>query len=214
MKKIDNSARTKISHQISEVEKSCESELVCLITQRSARYVLFPLLIAAFIALIFPVLQPFANMLGADGITLTFQYQTVLFLVLAALFVFTPLRHKLTPKWLKQQNCDRYSREQFFGHHLHETTSRNAILIFVSWDERFVTVVADKGINERVQQGDWDQLIAGFIADIRNDDVEKGFLRIIRGAGDLLIKHFPSQTPKQDALPNHLLEPAAPDYLS
>lgn len=208
MKKIDDDSKTQIRDRIAEVERNCESELVCLVTTRSARYVLFPLLIAAVSALFMPIIGLFF-----DG-AVNFQHQTVLFVILAALFVFTPLSHKLTPKWLKQQNCDRSSVEQFFRQKLHETKSRNAILIFVSWDEKFVTVVADRGINQEVQQGDWDKLIADFILDVKANEMERGFLQIIGGAGDLLASNFPVKTTKVDELPNHLIELQGSDYVS
>ncbi|MCK0143800.1 hypothetical protein [Aliiroseovarius sp. F20344] len=208
MKSIDETSRSKIRDSIAEVERQCESELVCLVTRRSARYVLFPLFMAAITALFMPILEPFTQF----GIT--FTHQTVLFILLASLFVFTPLGHKLTPKLLKQQNCQRYATEQFFRHQLHETKLRSAILIFVSWDEKFVTVVADKGINEKVQQREWDKLIGDFIRDVKGNELERGFLQIIAGAGEMLLKHFPVTSAKTDELPNHLIELDGPSYMS
>jgi putative membrane protein len=214
MNKIDEAARSNIRIKIAEAEKHCDSEIVCLISQRSARYVLFPLLIAALIALVMPVAEVFAGMAGYLDVTITFQHQTILFILLAALFVFTPLRLKLTPKWQRQQNCDRFSTEQFFKRKLHETTLRNAVMIFVSWDEKYVTVIADKGINEKVQQADWDRLVSDFVTHVKAGDVEVGFLKIIGGAADLLITHFPATTTKTDELSNHLVELNGPEYLS
>lgn len=154
MRKIDDTTRKLIKDRIADVEKSCESELVCLVTKRSARYVVYPLLTAAVLSLILPITQALAGLLGFPGFVLTFQLQTIFFAILAIVFTCTPVGHMVTPRWLKKQNCDRYSTEQFFRHHLHETRARNAILIFVSWEEKYVTIVADKGINERVQQSD------------------------------------------------------------
>jgi putative membrane protein len=214
MRKIDTATKTLIQERIADVEKACDSELVCLLTKRSARYVLYPLLTAAVLALMLPLAQALAWLLGFDNFVLRFQHQTIAFAILATLFTLTPLNHMVTPKWLKQQNCERYSAEQFFRHHLHETPARNAILIFVSWEEKFVTIIADKGINERVQQSDWDSLITGFVTAIKADDMANGFLSIIGGAGDLLIKHFPLDSPKTNDLPNHLIELDGAPYIS
>lgn len=208
MKSIEVTSKVKIRDRIAEVERQCESELVCLVTRRSARYVMFPLLMASIAALFVPIVGVFTE------VAITFTHQTALFMVLASLFVFTRLGLMLTPKWLKQQNCDRYSTEQFFRHKLHETKLRNAVLIFVSWDEKFVTVVADKGINEKVKQGDWNKLIADFIHDIKGNELERGFLQIIGGAGEILEKFFPVETTKPDELPNHLIELDVPGYVS
>ena len=120
----------------------------------------------------------------------------------------------LTPKWLKQQNCSRYSSEQFFAHRLHETSERNAVLIFVSWNEKFVTVVADKGINDKVQQGSWHALVDEFIRDVKANELERGFLQIVGSAGELLVENFPTESLGSDELPNHLIEMDGPVYLS
>lgn len=214
MRKIDEATKALIIERIADVEKTCDSELVCLVTRRSARYLLYPLLTAAILSLMLPLTQAFAELFGFHDFTLRFQHQTIFFAILAILFTCTPIRHMVTPKWLQHQNCARYSTEQFFRHQLHETRARNAILIFVSWDEKYVTIVADKGINERVQQADWDDLILGFVNAIKADDMASGFLSIIGGAGDLLIKHFPVENPKTDELPNHLIELDAATYVS
>lgn len=214
MKKLDDTAKRKLSNRIAEVERACESELVCLITKQSARYILFPLLIAALCALFMPAIQFLAGGAGVSGFAITFQHQAIVFVGLAAFFVCTPLAQLLTPKWLKQQNCERHSTEQFFRQKLHNTKDRNAILIFVSWGERYVTIVADKGINEKVQQTDWDDLISNFATEIKAGELESGFLNIIGGAGDLLKQHFPVTAPKTDELPNHLIELNGAPYIN
>ena len=214
MRKIDEATKALIQQRIADVEKTCDSELVCLVTRRSAQYVLYPLLTAAILSLMLPLTQAFVGLFGFHDFTLRFQHQTIFFAALAILFTCTPIRQMVTPKWLQQQNCARYSTEQFFRQQLHETRARNAILIFVSWDEKYVTIVADKGINEQVQQSDWDDLISGFVNAIKADDMANGFLSIIGGAGDLLINHFPVESPKTDELPNHLIELDAAPYVS
>lgn len=214
MRKIDDATKALIQVRIADVERTCDSELVCLVTKRSARYVIYPLLIAAILSLMLPLTQAVAGWFGFHDFTLSFLHQTTFFAVLAFLFTCTPIRHMVTPKWLQHQNCARYSTEQFFRNHLHETRARNAILLFVSREERYVTIVADKGINERVKQSDWDDLILGFVSALKADDMANGFLSIIDGAGDLLIKHFPVESPKTDELPNHLIELDTAPYIS
>lgn len=214
MQKIDAATKALIQDRIAEVEKTCDSELVCLITKRSARYVIYPLLTAAILALMLPLTEPLAILFGWPGFTLTFQHQTAFFVILAFAFTLTPIRDMVTPKWLQHQNCARYSTEQFFRQHLHETPARNAVLIFVSWEEKYVTIVADKGINEKVRQSDWDALIAGFVTALKAGDMANGFSSIIGGAGDLLIQHFPLETPKTNDLPNHLIELNETPYIS
>lgn len=214
MRKFDDVTRALIQQKISEVETRCDSELVCLVTRRSARYLIYPLLVAAILSLLLPVTEGLAGLAGFDNVPLRFEDQLMFFVLCALLFCLTPLRGVVTPRWLKSQNCQRYGNELFFRHHLHETSRRNGILVFVSWEERHVAIIADKGINDRVPQSAWDDLISDFVTSIKADDMATGFLSIIGGAGDLLIRHFPKDEPAKNELANHLIEVNAVPYVS
>ena len=214
MQKIDDATKALISDRIAEVEKQCEGELVCLMTRRSARYVFYPILIAALCSMLLPFAAVFAENAGLGAPDIGFVHQTFAFVILALVLTLTPASHLVAPKWLKRQNCDRYSTEQFFRHQLHETRARNGVLIFVSWEEKYVTIIADKGINEKVRQSDWDGLIANFVAAIRRGDLAEGFVSIVGGAGDLLTTHFPSQAGTADELSNHLITEDGAPYIS
>ena len=93
---VTDAMRADIRKAVEELEKVTTGEMVCVVTQSSARYVLFPLLWAALISLLLPLANPLL-FTGAEGFTVTFAEQSGLFVILAALFVLTPLRHKVTP---------------------------------------------------------------------------------------------------------------------
>jgi len=214
MQKLDNDSKSRISSKIADIERKTNSELICLIAPQSARYFFFPLFLSALVALFSPILEPIIVSLGFTEFMYTFEHQTIFFLLLAALFMFTPFNMFLTPKWLRTQNCTRFSVEQFFAHRVDETKDRSGVLIFVSWKERFVTVVADKGITEKVDQAAWDDLIIGFTQHVKNKKIEQGFLEMIDKSGRLLIDNFPAKAINEDELPNHLIEITRPNYIS
>lgn len=214
MQNISDDTKTKIRNKIAEIERQTNSELVCIITRKSARYVFFPLIMAALIALFLPALEIAGHIFGYHEKVLTFQHQTIAFVVLALLFLFTPLNCFLTPRWIRHQNCNRYCTEQFFVHGLHETENRSAILFFVSWDEKFVRIIADKGINEKIDQDVWIDLVKDFIVKVKAKEIEAGFLNSIEKAGALLIKNFPAHAASNDEISNHLIILARPEYVS
>ena len=96
MNNIDDEAKKRIREKIALIEAQSNSELVCLITKRSARYVFFPLLMAAIAALFFPALQPLADTFGYPDFAITYQHQQFCFWslpqVLCSLRLVTCLR--------------------------------------------------------------------------------------------------------------------------
>lgn len=212
--RISDETQTKIQSRIAEIEKQTTCELICLITQKSARYVFCPLFIAALLSLFLPVLEIAWDFFGYSEIALTFQHQAIAFVLLSSLLAFTPFNRLLTPKWVMRQNCDRYCMEQFFAHKLNETTGRNAILFFVSWDEKFVRVIADKAIHDKVDQKIWDEIVKDFIAKAKSKSIEDGFIGSIEKAATILIENFPADALKNDELPNHLIVLSGPEYVA
>ena len=92
------------------------------------------------------------------------------------------------------------SMQAFLENNLHNTIDRTGILIFASVMEQKVIILADSGINEKVEIGTWQKTIDELIEDIKKKNLTSGLLAAIFKCGDLLSKHFP---PK-DNNPNEL----------
>ena len=206
MFQIDDAMRNDIRRAVGDLEKSTSGELVCVVTRSSARYLLFPLLWAALVALALPALNPLLKLANQHGFTVTFAVQSLSFLMLAALFLLTPLRLAVTPKSVLMDNCRRSAREQFFAQKLHETKKRAGLLLFVSVDERYVELLADTGINDLVRAGEWSGIIDAFAADIRAGQVHTGFLTAIRSCKAILAKHMPETRKTSNELSDNLVE--------
>lgn len=210
--KVTDAMREDIKKAVEELERNTTGEMVCVITAASARYVMFPLLWAALIALLLPLLNP---LMGADAeFTVGFGEQSGLFVLLALLFVFTPLRHKLTPSGVCVTNCRRYAFEQFFSHKLNETKKRLGVMLFVSLDERYVELLADKGINDKVKPEDWGKIVDDFIDDVKSGKVHEGYIKAVRACQEILKTHFPDVPEDVNELGDNLIELPRPDFLS
>lgn len=211
--KVTDAMRADIKKAIEELERNTTGEMVCVITEASARYVMFPLLWAALIALLLPLVNPFLDA-GPDGFTVTFAEQSGAFVLLSALFVATPLRHKVTPPGVCITNCRRYAFEQFFVHKLNETKKRLGVMLFVSLDERYVELIADKGISDKVKPEDWSKIVDDFIADVRSGKVHDGYLKAVRACQDILKANFPDVPDDINELGDSLVELPRAEFLS
>ena len=88
---------------------------------------------------------------------------------------------------------------------LHCTRGHTGILLLVSLLERRVQVLADRGINEKVAAGTWDEIVKIISAGIKSGQACDAFCKAIERCGDVLATHFPRQADDNDELPNRLI---------
>ena len=216
---IEDTDRIKISDAIGVVEGRTSGELVAVVANESDQYLYIPLLWASLVALLAPLLfyllpaywglfDAAPGWGGARSVNLTVLHttQVAVFIVFAVLFRWTPLKYHIVPKWVRHRRAHLLAIEQFFGQGLHLTRDRTGVLLFVSVGERYVEIVADKTIDERVPDGAWDDAIAEFVEHVRAGDVANGFLRCIERCGAVLAQHAPAEGDDNDELPNRLIE--------
>lgn len=93
----------------------------------------------------------------------------------------------------------------FTEHGLHFTREHTGILILVSLLEHRVEVLADRGINQKVSAGTWEEIVHIITASIKSGQACDGFCKAIERCGDILATHFPRQADDKDELPNRLV---------
>ena len=196
--------KNRIRQAIEDVERQTVGELVTVIARQSDDYLYIPTLWAALIALAVPgviAYLPFDTLLAHSYLT-----QFTVFIVLAVLFQWPPMKFRLIPRYVKVQRARRLAHVQFLAQDLHHTTQRTAILLFVSVAEHYVEIIADKGINDAVETGTWDNIVNQFVNDVKQGQMAGGFVAAIQRCGEVLIQHFPVTASDKNELPNHLIE--------
>lgn len=93
----------------------------------------------------------------------------------------------------------------FTAHGLHYTKAHTGILIFVSLLEHRVIVLADRGINEKVAPGTWDEVVKILTDGLRSRDTCRAFCSAIERCGMILAKFFPRALDDEDELANSLI---------
>ncbi len=198
-----------VSDAIREQEQRTAAEIVTVVIDASDSYNYIPVLWAALISMMLPC---FVYLSGAlQSFVDLFTLQVLLFVLLAACFRFSSLKYKLVPKSVKQQRAARMARQQFFAQKLHHTEQRLGVLLFVSVAERYVEILADSGVSEKIPDERWQETVQAFTAHVAQDQVVNGFLDAIKTCGDLLAEAFPDTGDGKDELPNHLIVLAAED---
>jgi putative membrane protein len=93
----------------------------------------------------------------------------------------------------------------FSEHGLHYTREHTGILILVSLLEHRVEVLADRGINAKVEKGTWDEIVHILTAGLKSGRACDAFCKAIERCGEILAAHFPRAADDKDELPNRLV---------
>ncbi len=83
-----------------------------------------------------------------------------------------------------------------------DTEHNNGVLVYVQLVDRRIEIVADRGINAKVDQSEWDGVCRDIEAAYRNGDFERGSVDGVRRIGELLMRHFPSDQARVNELPD------------
>lgn len=210
MELISPESATRISKKITLEESKTCGEIVAVLAAKSGSYRLMPLFIAAFVALIMPLILLYLPRLtegrflvwSADRIYLI---QLLVFLVTAFVLSWRPLRLYIVPKALKDKWAHAHAMEQFVALDMHTTKNRTGVMIFVSVAEHYVEIIADSAIYEKVSHEFWHEVVSKLTEKIQEKEPELGFIKAIEMSGDVLAKYFPPGELNNNELPNHLI---------
>ena len=87
---------------------------------------------------------------------------------------------------------------------MHRTRDRNGVLIYVSLADRQAAVIGDAGINARVPEGFWDDVLALLREDFSHGRFADGLCKAIGQVGEKLHTLFPYQRDDRNELPNDI----------
>jgi putative membrane protein len=93
----------------------------------------------------------------------------------------------------------------FTAHGLHYTKAHTGILILASLFERRVVVLADRGINEKVKPGTWDEIVGTITTGLKSKEGAAAFCTAIDRCGKILAEHFPRAADDRNELDDRLI---------
>ena len=197
--------KARITAAIHAAEKNTSGEFVAVVARASDHYVLLPLLWSAILALLLPGACVLA---GAEVSWVhVYQLQLLIFIVLAILLLSLPGLHLgLIPTRAKHARASRLAKAQFYIQGVQLTSHHSGVLFFVSLAERYVEIVADKGIHERLGETHWQGIIDTFVAQVRRGQIVDGFVDAISACGSAMAEHYPPDPAGTNELSDGLIE--------
>ncbi|MGH6939383.1 TPM domain-containing protein [Hypericibacter sp.] len=201
---LSQSERDRIEAAIRAAEARTSGELVTVVADRADPYL--------FVSLLYAVAGSFTIAPVLWGLDVTTKFlplyvvQVIAFLLLLLLLRWRPVLMALVPDSIQRLHAERLAREQFVNLGLADTPERAGILLFVSAAERYVEVIADRGIHERVTVGVWSKAVAAFAEPVKQGRIADGFLATIEILGSQLERHMPAETGNPNRFPDVLIE--------
>lgn len=217
----------RIEQAVRDVETRTRGEIVCVVAEEASDYSEVPLLWAAAIALVAPsipltlmsaiitVRQVFFGLEATEwlsaqslviGMAMLTSMQFALFILVVLLTFIPGVRRFLTPGFLKRRYVRQRAFEQFIAKGLTRTIDRAGILIYASLQDRYAELIADQGINDKVEKGAWNRTISDLVGAIRQGRPGDGFVAAVRDCGNHLQKHFPALPLNPNELPDAVTE--------
>lgn len=199
---ISDTDRARVAQAIREAEKQTAGEICCVIASRSDDHRLIPVTWAAFATLLVPL--PILALTDWTAATV-YLVQIGAFLGVALGLSHPKIRFGVVPRQAMHASAHAEAMRQFYALGVDRTENRTGVLIFASVAERYVEIVADSGINDKVPSEVWDKAIVTLVNAIRAGQPTDGFISAIEQCGAVLAAHFPPGTLQRDELPDRLL---------
>ena len=98
------------------------------------------------------------------------------------------LKRWLVSREYMDESCRQSAENAFLEEEIFNTRHRTGIMIFISFFEHEVIVMADRGISKVVEQSEWDKIVAELITNIRSGKMVEGVEAGIRRCGEILLE--------------------------
>lgn len=208
----------KIKQAVKKAESRTSGEIAACLTSESSDYSVFELAVSIMLSLIaaFDMLH-FSSEIKALIETRCWLYKEwylpVVYIVLTGIFILIffavcniPFidRMIIPPAYRRKTVTDK-AFSLFAKTNVYCTENHNGILIFVSYLEREVRIVADKGLSEKISNEDFKKIADDLSKEIGNKKGVDAFCNAIEKCGELLSKNYPVKKDDVNELPDGLL---------
>ncbi len=186
----------RIKSAVRKAEERISGEILPVFVEKSDMYfVAFYRGFLAFAALTFLSIILFDRYSGYfEDLAVYDPMMIFLWVVMVGLLgaLITRLAYPLRRLLIGRSELDRATRQRaenaFLEEEVFATRHRTGIMIFVSFFEREVIVMADRGISKVVEQKEWDKMVRGITENIRKGKVVEGMEAAILRSGEILLE--------------------------
>jgi len=203
--------RKKIDDAVRDAEMHTSGEIVPMVVSRSYHYpmsnVIGGMIFAFPLSLILTYFVGGWLWIGNFNLFLFIGIITVLFILFNQSIKYTSglKRFFISDKEIEEE-VEEAAVTAFFHEGLYRTRDETGVLIFISVFEHRVMVLADRGINAKVNEGEWDNIVSMITEGIKTKKQTEAICRAIGETGRILKEHFPIKADDTNELKNLIVE--------
>lgn len=105
----------------------------------------------------------------------------------------------------KKKEIKDLAEEEFYKLNMDSTRDKTGILIYVLLSKRKFYILADSGINEKVNQDAWNKMRDEMQAEFQQGHYLEGIVKTIEKVGNLLSQYFPIKHDDTNELSNKVI---------
>ncbi|HEX4111493.1 MAG TPA: hypothetical protein VH020_03070 [Stellaceae bacterium] len=201
---LSDADRGRVEASVAAAERRTAARFSLVVAHEADDYAPYPMLWSAVIALILGDIVALAW--PEVGTWWIVALQAVLFIAADPLLHRRPLRYRLVPARVKKGHARKLARLQFAALVHDRTPGDVGLLLFVAQAERHVEILADRGIDQHVDQAAWDKVVADFVARVWAGEMATALIGAVDSCAAILERHFPARPDAVDVAPDRITE--------
>ena len=208
-----------IKKSVADAESKTTGEIAVAVAPESAHYSFWELLAAnVFAAIVLVVLLPFSDVIRGLYRNLYWQNEPSWILplfyiiscfaavVIAFYLANIPAVDRFIIPRAVRMSCVTHRAFRYFTESgVYDTAEHSGILIFVSYMERQVRIIADRGISEKISQDLWNLIADELAENLKKGQTAVAFESAIKKCGELLAENFPPHEENPNELSDGLI---------
>ena len=192
-RKFSESDLNRIKEAVREAESKISGEIVPVIVGKSGDYAIAnykaSFLLASAVFAFIVVFDRYVPQYAVYDPLLIFLIVLIAGMIGAMVANYSPWIKRMM---LSQSQLDYATRQRaenaFLEEEVFNTRHRTGIMIFISFFEHEVIVMADTGISKVVEQKEWDKMVNGLTDNIRKGKIVDGLEQALKRSGEILLE--------------------------
>lgn len=199
---MDSDDRDAVAEAVAQAERTTSGEIVVVIDRAASSYRSVPLVMALTLALFVPWPLLALTVTSAPRI---FLIQLVSAAILIAALLWYGRGGRFVPGFVKRRRAHDVALREFTARGLTRTQGRTGVLLYVALQERYAEILADSGIDGKVDDEAWRGIVARLLDAAREDRLRDGLIEAVGAVGRVLAQHAPPVPGDVDELPNKVI---------
>lgn len=200
--------RQHIEARVAEAEKRTAGEIVVMVVPSSYHYPLASMLGSLLTAMIISIAVTFLyeQFIGKESMWFFPALFSIVFIFVHEVIRRVPLLKRIfVTRSDMREEVEEAAIQTFYYRDLNQTVDHTGILIYISLFEHHVRVIADKGINDRVNKDAWQEIVTTIVGGIHAKTQAAAIATAVDRCADILSTHFPLKAGDRNELSDEVI---------